>query len=139
MFPLNSSQRAAFSGLRREFEQALGVPPELPRGVGVFETDSALVVELDLPGIAKSDIGLILDKGVLHIRAERKVPEIEATAAEDTRSYGHIEHVFRLGFPVDPNGLDAVCEDGVLRVTLPKAPEARPRRIDVRDRPDSEN
>ena len=36
MFPFNSSQRAAFDGLRREFEQAIGVQPEMPRGVAVF-------------------------------------------------------------------------------------------------------
>ena len=139
MFPLNSSQRATFAGLRREFEKAVGVPPEMPRGVAVFDTDAALVVELDVPGIAKSDIELMLEKDMLFIRGQRKAPQVEANAAEDTRSYGKIEHVFRLGFAVNPEGLDASCENGVLRVTLPKAPSAQPKRIGVRDRKDSAN
>ena len=133
MFPLNSSQRDAFNSLRREFEQAIGVPRELPRGVAFFDSDSAVIVELDLPGVAKSDVELMLEKDMLRIRAERMKPEVEATAGQDFRSYGPIEHVFRLGFAIDPNGVDAVCENGVLRITLAKAPEEQPKRISVRD------
>ena len=139
MFPLNSSQRAAFAGLRREFEKAVGVPPEMPRGVAVFDTQAALIVEIDVPGIDKSDIELALEKDTLFIRGERHAPEFEATAAQDNRSFGRIEHVFRLGFPVAPEGLDASCENGVLRITLPKAPSVQPKRIEVRDRRDSMN
>ena len=137
MFPLNSTQRSAFDGLRREFEQSIGVPQEMPRGVAVFDTDSALVVELDMPGVMKSDIELVLEKDVLRIRAERKSPEIDAQHQQDFRTYGQLEHVFRLGFAVDPSGLDAVCDNGVLRVTLPKAAGEQPKRISVRNSSDN--
>ena len=139
MFPFNSSQRAAFDGLRREFEQAIGVQPEMPRGVAVFDANEALIVEIDVPGVAKSDIEMMLEKDTLTIRGERKAPEIEANVSQDFRSLGRFEHVFRLGFSVDPTGVDAVCEDGVLRITLAKAPQEQPKRIDVRERKDSEN
>ena len=139
MFPFNSSQRAAFDGLRREFEDAIGLQPEMPRGVAVFDSDSALTVELDLPGVHRDDVELILENGILRVTAERRVPDIEANAGQDFRSYGRLEHTFRLGFAVDPAGLDAVCENGVLRITLAKAEEAQPTRIDVRDQPDQSN
>ncbi len=139
MFPFNSSQRAAFDGLRREFEHAIGVPPEMPRGVAFFDSDVALTVEIDLPGVAKSDIELSLSKGVLRIKAERVAPEISATGGKDFRSFGKLEHVSQLGSAVDPSGLDAVCQDGVLRTTLTKAVEQPPTRIDVRDEPGSQN
>lgn len=139
MFPFNSSQRAAFDGLYHEFEQAIGLQPEMPRGVAVFDMDAALIVEIDVAGVSKSDIEMMLEKDMLTIRGERKAPQVEAIAAQDFRSFGQFEHVFRLGFSVDPTGVDAVCEDGVLRVTLAKTPEEQPKRISVRDRKDSQN
>lgn len=134
MFPLNSSQRAAINGLRREFEQSIGLRPELPPGVAVFDTPTALIVELDLPGVDKSGINLSLEKDVLRIVATR--PSRVAEGAEgqsDHRANEGVEHVFRLGFAVDTSGVDATSRNGVLQITLPKAAEEQPHRISVRD------
>lgn len=132
MFRINHSQRDAFNCMRQDFEKALGLSSAAPTGVAVFETESSLILEVDLPGVDRSDVELVLEKDVLRITAERKAPEIEGATARDHRRFGQFERAFRLGFAVDPQGIDAVTENGVLRITLPKAAEEQPQKITIR-------
>jgi HSP20 family protein len=101
--------------------------------VSVYETGDEVVVRADLPGVRPEDVQVQYDQGHLYIRATRQThaPDgalwlvRESTGGEYTRAVS-------LGIPVDPDGIQAVLEHGVLEVRLPKAAEVRPKRIPVR-------
>lgn len=96
----------------------------------VWEEDSAYHVQLDVPGVAKEDVELTFDKGKLTISVERKAPEDKGRHYEE-RTYGRAVREIALSSKVDPESITAELSDGVLHVTVTKAPEAQPRRIDV--------
>lgn len=107
--------------------------PEFTPAVDIFETDSAITVLADMPGVRADGLGIDLRENVLTI--EGRV----ATVAGQTervllREYetGSFRREFRLTNLIDQNKIDAALRDGVLRLTLPKAEAARPRKIEVR-------
>jgi HSP20 family protein len=97
------------------------------------ETENALVVECELPGVARDDLGIAIENDVLTIRGERKTPE--GRTADDyvrrERSFGPFERRLELPARVDVDAVKAAYANGLLEITLPKHPEAKPRKIDV--------
>jgi HSP20 family protein len=98
------------------------------------ETDSEIRVAAELPGIEEKDIHVSLDEGVLTIRGERTA-EVKNEDAKEVRHlesfHGKYERSLRLPAEVDADGVKAVYRNGILTVTLPKAPQAQPRVIQV--------
>ncbi|MGC3961903.1 MAG: Hsp20/alpha crystallin family protein [Rhodocyclaceae bacterium] len=98
--------------------------------VDVKENADSYVVQAELPGVAKSDIQVQIDGGLLTISAERKqekqVKEGERTLRTE-RHYGKVARSFQLGQEVDEAQASARFTDGVLELTLPKkaAPQAK--------------
>lgn len=95
------------------------------------ETDSALIVEADLPGVADDDIDVQLTDNMLTIRGEKR-HERKEDRGEDyhfiERSYGAFSRSIPLPYDVDPDSVDAVFKDGVLTLTMPKPEGAKERR-----------
>jgi HSP20 family protein len=103
-------------------------------GVTMKDTGESVDVTFDLPGIAKSDVKVTLHDGVLTVAAERKRPELrenEQWIRNEIR-YGKFERSVNLPYPVAEEKISAVHENGLLRVTLPKAEEAKPKQIVIR-------
>lgn len=98
----------------------------------VFETEEAITVRLDLPGVAESDIQVIAENNVLTVKAVRAAPEDKAVFHVAERSYGTFQRSFRLPGRVDTEKAEAAYENGVLRVVLPRRAEAKPRSIEVK-------
>jgi HSP20 family protein len=100
--------------------------------VDVIETVEAFVVVADLPGVAEQDVDVALDRNLLTVRARRGA-ETPAGFQELYREYmpADFERSFTLGDTIDRGGVQAVLRNGVLRLTLPKVKEVRPRRIPV--------
>jgi HSP20 family molecular chaperone IbpA len=100
--------------------------------VDIFETESAITVLADMPGVTAAGLTLDLRDNVLtidgQVASDAGKGEQVLHAEYDTGSY-HRE--FRLSKVIDQAKIDASLRDGVLRVTLPKAEAARPRRIQV--------
>lgn len=101
--------------------------------VDIFESETALIVLADMPGVAADGLTIDLRDSVLTI--EGRIDSDEK--AEDRvllREYetGSFRREFRLTNLIDQHRIDAMLRDGVLRLTLPKAEEARPRKIEVR-------
>jgi HSP20 family protein len=118
--------------LDRFFHDELFTPTALPAGwaalpVSVWEDADSVRVEADVPGLTDKDIELSVHDGDLVIRGERKCERKDG--AYDTRCYGRFEQ--RVGLPtaVDPDKAEAKVANGVLEVTFPKSPEAKPRKI----------
>lgn len=97
----------------------------------VWEEDDAYHVELDVPGVAREDVELTFEKGKLTVSVERKAPEEKANHWHEERGYGKAIREVALSKSVDPATISAELTDGVLHVTVGKAPEAQPKRIDV--------
>jgi HSP20 family protein len=113
------------------FPQALGLMPPTE----IFETDDALVLTAELPGMEKKDVDIVVEDGVLFIRGEKleeKVNGKEGKAPEDIRkfhlierSYGSFQRAFTLPRTIDPSKIAADFDKGVLKVTMPKTEDAK--------------
>ena len=102
--------------------------------VDVAETDTAYQVKAELPGIRKEDLDVAVDDGVLTIKAEhndKQEPTENGQLIRQERSYGKFVRSLRLGANVIEKTITAEYRDGVLHITLPKAKEVQPRKVDV--------
>src|SRR5919202_2114248 len=101
--------------------------------VDIYETDQGLVLLADVPGAKPNGLDIRLERRVLSIRAE-----IEDHAPEGYtpvyREYevGDFECQFTLSGDFDPDRIEASLADGVLRLTIPRAPEAQARTIQIK-------
>ena len=96
------------------------------------EDEAHLIVEIELPGVAREDVQVTVHQGVLHVVAERKTPEGDPKFHVNDRVYGRLERTVTLPEAVDEAHVDAELKDGMLHIRLAKRPEAQPRRIEVR-------
>ena len=105
--------------------------------VNVWEEDSQLTVELEVPGIKNDQIDISVAGDQLSLKIER--PEVQqegVTYHRRERSVGSVTRILQLPADVDPGGVEAELHDGVLTITLPKAQSAKPRKISVVSSPD---
>src|SRR5262245_27456456 len=100
----------------------------------VYETDNEIVVKAELPEVKKENINVNLENNVLTIRGERRFDE-EAKKENYhriERSYGNFVRSFTLPSFADPNKINAEYKDGVLRVTIAKREESKPKHVEVK-------
>ena len=103
--------------------------------VDVRETEDALVLEAELPGLRSDDVSVSVEDGVLTVAGEKKREVEEGTEGGyhfTERRYGRFERSFRLPRSLNTEDVRAEFSNGVLTITLPKAEEAKPRRIEVK-------
>lgn len=95
----------------------------------VNETDTAIEVIADLPGLEKKDIEISLDNGVLVIKGERKEEhkETDKHVHRMERRYGSFCRALRIPAEVESDKIDASFKNGELKITLPKSEEAKKR------------
>lgn len=138
-----TSPFASLLNLSRDFDRILETPwSALPRdgfqgeflpAMELREDSDSITVSLELPGVDKKDVSITFQDNVLTVSGERKqereVKENEVLRSE--RSYGRFERQVGLGQPVVADQVKADYKDGVLRITLPKAAEAKARTIDI--------
>ena len=93
----------------------------------VSETDGALEIKADLPGMEKKDISVTLEDDLLTIKGERKEEKEEKGKQYHTieRSSGSFYRALRLPVEIDSEKIAAEFKNGVLTVTLPKAKESK--------------
>jgi HSP20 family protein len=99
--------------------------------VAMWEDDDRIFVEVDLPGVADKELEITVHHGVLWIRGERK-PQEGRRYLYNSRPYGRFERAITLPEAVSTDGVEASLQDGVLRIELPKSPEAKPRKIELK-------
>lgn len=100
--------------------------------VNVFDTGAALVFEADVPGLSDKDVEVSIHQDTLTLSGERKSPEFAGYAVHrQERRALKFSRSFALPCPIDPEKARADVRDGVLTITLEKAPEAQPKRIAV--------
>ena len=98
----------------------------------IFEAEHALTVVLEMPGVEKSNVGISVEAGVLTIEGRLDFSKYEGMQPVYTEyNVGHYRRSFTLSNKIDQTKIGAEMRDGVLTITLPKAEEAKPRRISV--------
>jgi HSP20 family molecular chaperone IbpA len=98
----------------------------------IFETDEALTVVMEMPGVEKKDLDVHLENDV--VRVEGRIGFDKYVGLDPLYSeynVGHFARSFTLSGAIDAKRIAAVVEDGVLTLTLPKMEESRPRRIPI--------
>jgi len=102
--------------------------------MNVWEDDDRLYVEAELPGLELKDLEIYVNAGnQLTVKGNRQEPTFEKGAwHRRERGFGAFARTFELPSHVDAEKVEAEFKNGVLTVVLPKAPESRPRRIEVR-------
>lgn len=101
-------------------------------GGDIFEADQTLSVVLEMPGVDKSNVDVSVEAGVLIVEGRVDFSKYEGLRPVYTEyNVGHYRRTFSLSNKIDQSGIVAEMKDGVLMVSLPKAEEAKARRIAV--------
>jgi len=98
----------------------------------VYETEDGLTLVMEMPGVVRDSLDVSLENGVLKVEGRLDFSKYQGLGPVYTEyNVGHYTRSFSLSDKVDQDNIGAMLEDGVLTLTLPKAPAARPRRISV--------
>jgi HSP20 family protein len=131
--------RSVFPEMSRLFDDVWGELPGrrttdnwLPR-VDVLEKDGHIVLRCELPGMDEKEIDLKLEGSVLTIKGEKKFEkeQKEANYHRVESFHGTFSRSFTLPDSADAEKIKAEYKNGILTVTVPHKPEARPREIPV--------
>lgn len=118
-------------------DRAEQTTPESTRGVfftprvDIYETDNELTLYADVPGVGPNDVDLRYEGGELLVRGRVK-PRHPENLVYQEYDEGDFYRAFAIHESIDAGRIEAECKNGVLIVHLPKAEQARPKRITVR-------
>ncbi len=112
----------------REFARRLWRPP-----LDIVETNDNFAIHIELPGFEKDEVDISIFDNVLTVKGERKVAPLGEgeTYLRQERPFGPFERTLRLNTEVKADEVKAAFNDGVLEVTIPKAEEVKPKKIEI--------
>ncbi len=101
--------------------------------VDIYETESEIIVQAEVPGMERKDIELTLENNVLTLKGERR---FEKEGKDENyhrieRSYGSFSRAFSIPAMVDEKKIQADYKEGVLAIILPKKEKARAKQINI--------
>ena len=119
---------APFESTARESSEWVDAP-----SLDLHETKDNYVVHLEIPGVDRKEIKISIDDGVLTVAGERRLekPAEGTEVHRRERFQGRFERRLTLPRPIAQTQVSAAYVNGVLTITLPKAPEAKPREIEI--------
>jgi HSP20 family protein len=123
--------------LQREMNRLFDVSPrgnqyEYPAINLWTDTDKALVTA-ELPGYDKNAVDISLTGDVLRLHGSRKAPECKEDECfhRQERNYGVFDREIKLPFAINPNNIDATFKNGILSISLSRAEEDKPKKIEI--------
>lgn len=101
--------------------------------VDIYETESELILTAEVPGLDEKDIEVKIEDNTLSMKGERK---LEKETKEENyhrieRSYGSFYRSFTLPRNIDQDRINAEHENGILKITMPKKPELKPKKVKI--------
>src|SRR6059058_6648902 len=101
--------------------------------VDIYEDEHSVSLKIEVPGIDEKDIDVRIENNTLTVHGERKIEkeEKEENYRRVERQYGSFTRTFTLPQTVDSEKVSANYDKGVLKITLPKKAEAKPKQIKV--------
>lgn len=129
--------------LNRMFEEMSGFNVEneitgsWAPAVDVYESENAIEIKADLPGMTEKDIDVTVENNTLSIKGERKIENEEKRESYHRieRQYGSFYRSFQLPNIVDVTRINASFRNGILELALPKREETKPKRISINVKP----
>ncbi|QDC17406.1 Hsp20/alpha crystallin family protein [Rhodococcus ruber] len=121
-----------FRELDRFAQQVLGTaarPAVMP--MDAWREGDKFVVEFDLPGVAEDSLDLDVERNVLTVRAERPARDQSQEMVAAERPRGVFSRQLFLGENLDVDNIEASYDAGVLRLAIPVAEKAKPRKIEI--------
>jgi HSP20 family protein len=98
----------------------------------IYETQDALKVILEMPGVEKGNVEVHVEDGVLNVKGRLDLTKYQGLQPLYTEyNIGHYARSFRLSSKINQDKIGAELKEGVLSLTLPKIEEAKPRTIQV--------
>jgi len=115
-------------GSERSLLATTFIPP-----VDVYEDDHSITIQAEVPGVKEEDLELRLENNILTISGERKLEneEKKENFHRVERHYGRFFRSFTLPTAVNPDGVKADFENGVLKITVAKSEAAKPKQIRI--------
>ena len=99
----------------------------------IFETEDVLTLVLEMPGVDRDNIDISVENGVLTVEGKINLGKYEGLQpVYGEYNVGPYRRSFRISSRIDQDKINAEMRDGVITLVLPKAEEAKPRRIEVR-------
>jgi HSP20 family protein len=99
----------------------------------IYETNDALTVILEMPGVEKNNVDIRVEDDILRVNGQLDLSKYKGLLPLYTEyNIGNYARNFRLSNRIDQNKIAAELKDGVLWLTLPKAEEAKPRTIEIK-------
>ena len=112
-------------------ESTRNVPVFVPP-VDIYESENSLTLVADMPGVPLENVDIDLDSDQLTIRGTGSPSEEKGKVVYKEYSYGDYYRQFTLSSDIDRERINASMKDGVLKLVLPKAEAAKPRKITVK-------
>ena len=121
-----------FREIDRWTEQLLGTAarPAL-MAMDAWREGTQIVVEFDLPGVRLESLDVDVERNMLTVRGERPAPGADHEMVSAERPHGVFSRQILLGENLDTDKIEANYQAGVLRLTIPVAESARPRRVEI--------
>ena len=128
---MNRLFRESFGDVGRD--ESLTTTSAFAPAVDVYEDEHKVVLKIEVPGIDEKDIDVRVENNTLTVQGERKIEkeEKEENYRRVERHYGSFTRNFTLPPTVDTENVSAAYDKGILKVTLPKKAEAKPKQIKV--------
>src|SRR4051794_3375995 len=127
--PFSNELHRLFNTLFEEGQPQRWVPP-----MDLVEADDHFVLKADLPGIGEDDVSIEVRDNALTISGERKAEHESRERGwyRVERSFGRFSRSLTLPEGVDPGGIEASFDKGVLEVKVPKPEQRKPRRVEIK-------
>lgn len=102
--------------------------------VDIYETEDSIIIKAELPDVEQKDVEVHIEDNTLILKGERKhVSEVKKENYHRIERYfGTFQRSFSLPATVDQEKVEAVCDKGVLTITLPKKEETKPKQISIK-------
>jgi HSP20 family protein len=130
-------------GLHREIDRlfdefAQGIGPNgqqnIVPNIEISETDKAIEVSAEMPGLERKDVEISIEDDALTIRGEKKIEESkDKNVQHSERCYGVFLRVLQMPPGIDPSSVQATMSNGVLKITIPKPAKSEPKKIEVKE------
>ncbi len=100
-------------------------PPTFSPAMDIVATDDQVVILAEVPGMSREQVSVQVEGPVITIAGERATSQAEGKALVRERPAGSFSRSFSLAYELDPEGVAAKMEDGLLRVSVPRRQTAR--------------
>lgn len=129
---MNQLFSQSFTGFGGRPEQQLASSSFVPP-VDVFEDEHQITLQAEMPGVEEKDLNISVENNMLTISGERKLENEEKKEKfhRIERHYGRFSRSFTLPATADPQNINADFENGVLKITIGKREEAKPKQIRI--------